>query len=84
MRTGRKRSLDGAIQKLHQKTLAAYPGVSKDIPIPKSQIVDFLLSVPAQQRGYYMDLLKAMAEIEESKLQDLSHKMVEYYSRYLP
>lgn len=84
MKIGRKRSLDGAIKKLHQKTLATYPGSKPDIPIPKSQIVDFLLSVPQTQRKHYIELLKLMSLIDEKRVQDLSRQMVEYYSRYLP
>ena len=86
MKIGRKRSLDGAIQKLHQKTLRTFPrGCGElDIPIPKSQIVDFLLEVPHQQRKHYMQLLELMSVIEEERVLKLSRQMTEYYSRYLP
>ena len=84
-RIGRKRQLNQAIQRLHFKTLAAYPGKSKpDIPIPKSQVLDFLLKVPTSQRQTYIDILIGMSKVDETKLQDLSRQMVEYYSRYLP
>lgn len=84
MKIGRKRQLNRSIEMLHQKSIGAYPLPKEDIPTPKAIVTDWLLGVPAQQRGHYIELLGVMAKIDESKLQDLSRKMVEYYSRYLP